>query len=158
MDTTELKAAYAAFLDAARLPGPPGDGWTPERVLAHVAVNDELLLAAAAALAAGRPAPYDNARAVDDDHLARVEAEAGSYEVLLSALRRGAEELIEVAELLDDETAATPVPTRIVDGGEIRIDRPMTLAELLRIHARLHLPGHAAQLTGHPTPPHPPPP
>lgn len=148
MDTTELKAAYASFLDAARLPATDPGGWSPERVLAHVAVNDELLLAATSGVYAGRPVTYDNALAIDPDHLAYVESNAGSYEVLLSAIRRGGEELIEVAERLDEDMAATVVPTRIVDGDELRVDEPLPWGEVLRIHATVHLPSHAAQLTG----------
>lgn len=149
MDTTELKAAYAAFLDAARVPGTAtGDGWTPERVLAHVAVNDELLLTATSCVFAGTVTAYDNAHAVDPDHLAYVESNAGSYEALLSAVRRGGEELVEVAERLTDEMADTVVPTRIVDGDELRVDEPMPWRDVLLLHARVHLPAHAEQLAG----------
>lgn len=147
MDTTELEEAYAAFLEAARVPAVTPGGWTPERILAHVAVNDELLAAATSALALGLAQPYDNARAIDEDHLARIEAEAGSYEVLLSAVRRGAEELIEVAGLFGEEAAGTLVPTRIVDGDVLRVDRALPWSTVLRTHARVHLPAHAAQLT-----------
>ena len=64
MDTTPLREAYRALLDAADAVGegtspPPGE-WTAHQILAHVALVTSVTVAAAAAVAAGSNTTYDN--------------------------------------------------------------------------------------------------
>jgi hypothetical protein len=68
VDTAGLREAYAALVTEASRGGfgaPDDGGWSAERVVAHVSVNDGLLTAVTERLLAGRDASLDNAPATD---------------------------------------------------------------------------------------------
>jgi hypothetical protein len=152
MDTSELEAAYRSFLDVARAGGfkPPSDRkeWSAELVLAHVAANDRLLAAATAAVLDGEPASYDNSAANSEAYLEAVARAAGDWDGLVAEVRRCGLELVLLARRLDEQQATTAVATRIVDGGEVRVDAPMPWSGVLVTQAQVHLPDHQAQLAG----------
>lgn len=149
MDTTELEEAYRGLLDLAREGGfgsPPDNGWGADLVLAHVAVNDRLLAAATAAVLDGRPAPYDNTVSASEPLLEALARAAGDWDGLLAEVRRCGLALVMLARQLDDAQATTPVQTRIVDGGDVRVEAPMPWSGVLATHAQVHLIEHAQQL------------
>jgi hypothetical protein len=150
MDTAELEAAYRHLIETARpesfrAPADAG-GWPAELHIAHVIANDRLLTATTALVLAGAPARYDNVAAVEETYLAEIGRAAGSHDALVATMRQCGLELVLVARRLDEQQAATPVPTRIVDGDVTRVDAPLPWAGVLNTHAQVHLPEHAAAL------------
>jgi hypothetical protein len=146
MDTSSLESAYERIIDLASQggfdPGPAG-GWNAELVLAHLAVNDELLEAAVRAVLAHAPHPsYDNARAIDTDHLRR----QGTLPELIDRLQTSGRQLVDVAAQLTDGLEDTELPVRIVDDDQVVADQPWPIGRLLEVHATMHLPGHLSQL------------
>jgi hypothetical protein len=162
MDTSELEAAYRAVLDlAASLPGsrpdPAADGagpaggageaWRAEEVLAHLVLNDRLLAAAVRSVLEGAAQPYDNAAAVELADLRELGQRLGGTAGLIGALEASSRELLGLAGRLDRAQADTPLPARILDGDELRVDGPLPVAGLLTIQTRAHLPMHQRQLS-----------
>lgn len=149
MKTDDLRAAYDRFLDAAREPGfsPAPDGeWSADLVLAHVIVGDRLIAEATAAVLAGRKPQFDNRASQSEPYLRAVVEAAGDWDGLVEGVRRGARELVAVAERTSDEQAATEISVYIVSGDEVVVDGPRPLAFLLQGPAAVHLPIHIGQL------------
>jgi hypothetical protein len=157
MDTSELEAAYRPVLElAARAagpgqgPGPPDDdglAWGPDDVLAHLIINDRLLARAVRSVLEGTAEPYDNLDAIELAELRALAGELGGPARLADGLAASSRELLELAGRLDEAQAATRLPVRIVDNGEVFIDRPIPVAGLLATQARAHLPMHQRQLS-----------
>jgi hypothetical protein len=146
MDTASLESVYGRILDAAEhgdFAGLDGD-WGADMVLAHLAVNDGLLIAAVRSVLAGEPAPYDNAEATNDE-LLRAQ---GPRPALIDRLQTSSRQLVDVASQLMDGLDAVEIPVHIADGGQTAVDGPMAIGRLLEIHATVHLPGHLSQLEG----------
>ena len=55
--------------------------------------------------------------------------------------------VLDLAGRLDEAQAATRLPVRIVDNGQVFIDRPLPVSGLLATQARAHLPMHQRQLS-----------
>jgi hypothetical protein len=150
MDTTALEAAYRSLLEIAGAGGfrPPADSgdWTAEQHLAHVAATDRLLAAATVEVLGGRPARYDNTPATSLGYLATIGRAAGDHERLVATVRQTGLELVLLARQLDDERGKTPVPTKIVDGGVVKVDAPLPWVATLKTHAEVHLPDHIEAL------------
>jgi hypothetical protein len=151
MDTSELETAYRPVLDlAARVADPQaGDGetWGPGDVLAHLIINDRLISRALRSVLEGAAEPYDNADAITLAELRALAGELGGPDRLAGGLAASSRELLELAGRLDEAQAATRLPVRIVDNGEVFIDRPIPVAGLLATQARAHLPMHQRQLS-----------
>jgi hypothetical protein len=154
IDTTELQAAYQAVLDLAARPGGdsgevPADeegAWAPADVLAHLIANDRLMIRAVRSVLDGAVEPYDNADAISLAELRALTDDLGGPAGLAAALEASSQELLALAGRLDEAQAATPLPVRIVDNGEVFLDRPIPVASLLATQARAHLPMHRRQL------------
>jgi hypothetical protein len=146
MDTASLESAYQSLLDVAEhgeFGAGPDDGWDAEMVLAHVTVNDDLLLAAGRAVLAHAPdVSYDNAAAVDEANLRG----QGPLSALIDRLQTSGQQLCDVAAQLTGGLDEVLVPVHIVDGGQVVVDQPMPIGRLLQIHATVHLPSHLSQL------------
>jgi len=144
MDTSSLESAYRQILELAEHGEftDPADGWGADMVLAHLTVNDGLLLAAARAVLAHEDASYDNAEAIDDSVLAA----QGPRPALIDRLQTSSRQLVDVASQLTDGLDQVEVPAKIVDDGKVVVDQPLPIAQLLEIHATMHLQGHLAQL------------
>ena len=169
MDTSELEAAYRSVLDLAARgvedgpgtgPGSPGAGagpkvagggdgeaWRPDDVLAHLILNDRLLARAVRSVLDGTVQPYDNLDAIELAELQTLTRDLGDTAGLIRGLEASSRELVELAGRLDETQGATPVPVRILDGDQLRVDGPLPVASLLNIQARRHLPMHEAQLS-----------
>jgi hypothetical protein len=151
MDTSELEAAYRPLLDlAARVTDPEaghGEAWGPGDVLAHLIINDRLVSQALRSVLDGAVQPYDNADAITLAELRTLAGELGGPARLADGLAASSRELLELAGRLDEAQAATRLPVRIVDNGEVFIDRPLPVSGLLATQARAHLPMHQRQLS-----------
>ena len=85
IDTTPLRDAYRALLDAAATvadsgdtsPVPPAGEWNAEQILAHVSLVSAATIAAVSCVAAGANTTYDNRIALDTWTIERVIALAG---------------------------------------------------------------------------------
>jgi hypothetical protein len=137
MDTTELRKAYesvAAEAEAGGFGPPPPGEWDAGRIVAHLALNDDLLASVTEAVLAGRAVRFDNR--------ASLHPEPATVDVL----RRSGARLCDLVDRLTGEQAATVVPVLIQDGEEIAVDQPMPWGVLLGIQASFHLPAHGKQL------------
>ncbi|MEU9025692.1 DinB family protein [Actinomadura sp. NPDC048394] len=151
MDTTRLRAAYGALLDAAATvkagTAPPPGEWTADQILAHVSLITATTLAAASAVASGAHAAYDNRIALDTWTIDRVVALAGGTAGLVERLRRQADALCALGgPALSDAELDTPVPARLLSNGACLVDQPLPLRDLLAGLAETELPGHTRQL------------
>jgi hypothetical protein len=148
MDAAELRRAYEVLLAEAEAggfePPPPGE-WTAEQVVAHVAANDELLIAATEAVIAGSPYVCYNHDSIHRPQLDALVAECGGVAGLVARVRRSSGRLCGLVERLG-VGSETSVDTNIRDGDEIVINEPLPWGRTLDIHGRLHLPWHTEQL------------
>jgi hypothetical protein len=150
MDTTALEAGYRTLLEVAA-PGrfsPPADTSRPtaELQLAHVAATARLLSATTAEVLAGRDTRYDSTVAGNVHYLGEIGRAAGGHEQLVAVVRQCGLELVLLARGLQPEQEATAVPTRIVEGGVVRVDAPMPWIATLKTHAEVHLEERIAAL------------
>lgn len=150
MDTTALEGAYRELLGTAREGGfrPPGDAaaWTAEQVLAHVVATDRLLLGVTAAVLAGGSPSYGNAATQHAPYLDAIARAAGGWDGLVATVRATGLELVYLLRELGDGEAATPVPTRIIDGDTVRVEAPMPWSGVLNTHAEVDLPSWRGRL------------
>jgi hypothetical protein len=153
MDTTSIRDAYRAFLDAAATvagadPGPPPAGeWNADRILAHVSIVSAATIAAAANVAAGVNATYDNRVAHDSWTLDHVVTLAGGNAGLQERVRRQGEAMAAFdSAALSDVELDTLVPTRLISKGAALVDGPVALRAILTGLADVEVPGHTAQM------------
>ncbi|MBN6053895.1 hypothetical protein JYK22_18280, partial [Nonomuraea sp. RK-328] len=155
MDTTPLRDAYRALLDAAVTvagsgdpsPGPPPGEWDADQILAHVALVTAGTIAAAASVASGVNTTYDNRMALDTWTIGRVIALAGGNAGLRDRVRRQADALCAFGgPALGEAELDTPVPTLLLSKDTVLVDQPMPLRDLITGLAEVELPGHTKQL------------
>ncbi len=148
MDTTALEHAYKALLDLARAGAAPAADAprSAEQELAQAIVVDRLLAQTTAALLAGDAPRYSDAPAEHAALLEEVVRAADDWEGLLAEVRRGGLVLVRLVRRLDEATAATPVPTRLVSGGTVRLEAPMPWSGVLNTHAEVDLPARMQRL------------
>ena len=104
MDTTPLRDAYRALLDAAATvagsgdmsPVPPAGEWNADQILAHVSLVSAATIAAASSVASGANTTYDNRTALDSWTIRRVIALAGGNAGLQARIRRQGDALCEL--------------------------------------------------------------
>ncbi len=149
MDHASLSSVYERILELAASGDFAGrqdeGGWNAELVLAHITVNDDLLIEAVRAVLANKPTPhYDNAAAIDEDNLRG----QGTLPELVDKLRTSSRQVCDLASQLGP-LEDTPVVTTIRDGDQLHMNGdPMPIGRLLEIHALVHLPSHLFQLEG----------
>jgi hypothetical protein len=149
VQTEQLDAAYQAFVAEATADGfgpPPPDEWTARQVVAHIALNDDLLAAAAGLVLAGEPGRFDNSNAADWAKVSAFADEHGSLAGGVEAVRASGARVCAIAGRLTDEQAATSIDVFILDGADVAVDEPLPIGRLLAIQASFHLPAHADQL------------
>jgi hypothetical protein len=101
MDTTPLRDAYGALLDAAATVAdaadegltPPAGEWNADQILAHVSIVSAATVVAVSSIASGANTTYDNRTALDTWTIERVIALAGSSRGLRERIRRQGEAL-----------------------------------------------------------------
>jgi hypothetical protein len=154
MDTAPLRAAYRALLEAAATVAesddakePPAGEWNADQILAHVAIVTATTLAAASSVAAGTNTTYDNRMASDRWTIDRVVAHAGGNAGLRERVRVQGEALCTLGgPALSEAELDTPVPTLLLSNGNVLVDQPVRLKELIAGLADAELPGHTKQL------------
>ena len=154
MDTAPLRDAYGALLEAAATVAesgepttpPPGE-WNADQILAHVAIVTAGTIAAASCVAAGSNTTYDNRIAADTWTIDRVVALAGGNAGLRERIRRQGEALCAFGgSALSEAELDTLVPTLLLSNGEVLVDQPLPLRDLVMGLAAAELPGHTKQL------------
>ena len=155
MDTTPLRDAYRALLDAAAIvadaagssPAPPAGEWNAEQILAHVSIINAATIAAASCVAAGANTTYDNRTALDTWTIERVIARAGGQAQLRERILLQGDALCALGgPALSEAELDTPVPTLLLSDGTVLVDQPMPLRDLITGLAEVELPGHTKQL------------
>lgn len=144
-----LAASYNALLAEAAAGGfaDPPHGWSAAVILAHVAVNDELLTQVTQAVAQGISPPYDNSAASDEVNL-RAYADRLGWDGLLVEVRRGADALMTAASALTAEQGQRLVDARIVEDGAVVMDDIVPWIRILMAHAHHQLPAYTRRLVG----------
>ncbi|MGW7379079.1 hypothetical protein [Streptomyces sp. NPDC054794] len=155
MDTTKLRDAYGALLDAAATvadsgdtpPVPPAGEWNADQILAHVSLINAATITAVSSLASGAVTTYDNRAALDTWTLERVIALAGGNAGLQDRIRIQADALCALGgPMLSDAELDTVLPTLLLSDDKLLLDRPVPLRDLLAGLAEVELPGHTRQL------------
>jgi hypothetical protein len=155
VDTTRLRDAYRALLDAAATVADPGDTspvplageWNADQILAHVAIVNAVTIAAVSSVAAGANTTYDNRTAQDTWTIERVIALAGGNARLRDRIRLQGEALCALGgPMLSEAELDTPVPTLLLSNGTALVDQPVPLRDLIAGLAEMELPGHTQQL------------
>ena len=155
MDTTQLRDAYDAFLDAAALvtgPGaewdsPPAGEWDADQILAHVSLISAATIAAASAVASGVLATYDNRAALDPWRIDRVIGLAGGSVGLADRIGGQRDALCaHGGPMLTETELDTLLPTLLLSNGEVLLDQPVPLRDIFTGLASMELPGHTKQL------------
>ena len=155
MDTTPLRDAYRALLDAAATvadvagtsPAPPAGEWNADQILAHVSIVNAATIAAASCVASGANTTYDNRTAHDTWTIERVIARAGSNAGLRERIHRQADALCALAgPALSEAELDTLVPALLLSNGKVLVDQPVRLRDIVTGLAEVELPGHTKQL------------
>uniref|UniRef100_UPI003F498EA6 hypothetical protein n=1 Tax=Actinomadura sp. CA-154981 TaxID=3240037 RepID=UPI003F498EA6 len=154
MDTTPLRDAYRALLEAAATVAdggdsrlvPPAGEWDADQILAHVTIVNAITIAAAGTVSAGANTTYDNRVALDTWTIDRVIARAGGNAGLRDRIATQAEIICTLGDVLSESELDTLVPTLLVSNDMVLVDQPMPLKELFNGLAEGELPGHQHQL------------
>jgi hypothetical protein len=155
MDTTPLRDAYRALLDAAATvagsgdpsPSPAAGEWNADQILAHVAIINAATIAAVSAIASGANTTYDNRIAQDTWTIGRLITLTGGNAGLQDRIRLQADALCTLGgRMLSDAELNTLVPTRLLSNDTLLADQPIPLRDLITGLAEAELPGHTTQL------------
>ncbi|MDT0306754.1 hypothetical protein RM780_07230 [Streptomyces sp. DSM 44917] len=155
LDTTPLRDAYGALLNAAATvaasgdtgPAPPAGEWNADQILAHVALVSAATITAVTSAAAGATTTYDNRTAQDTWTLDRVITLAGGGAGLRDRVRIQAEALCALGgPMLSETELDTLVPTLLLSNNTVLVDQPVRLRDLITGLADIELPGHTRQL------------
>jgi hypothetical protein len=155
MDTTPLRNAYRALLDAAATvadsgdtsPVPPAGEWNADQILAHVALLNAATIIAASSVASGANTTYDNRMARDTWTIERVIARAGGNAGLRERVRLQGDALCVLGgPVLSEAELDTPVPTLLLSNDTVLVDQPLSLRDIITGLAEAELPGHTQQL------------
>jgi hypothetical protein len=155
MDTTPLRDAYRALLDAAATvadsgdtsPAPPTGEWNADQILAHVAIVNAITIAAASSVASGANTTYDNRIAQDTWTIERVISLAGGNAGLRDRIRLQGDALCALGgPVLSQAELDTLVPTLLLSNDTVLVDQPVPLRDLITGLAEVELPGHMKQL------------
>jgi hypothetical protein len=146
IDTTAIEAAYGLLLREATAGDfvEPGDGeWGVDQVLAHLVIDSRMLCAACADLLDGRIPVVDNRPTQSPRYLEAIIKACGDRQALVAELERVGRELIALVAEISNDQANAQAPTIIMDGGVIRVERPVPISDLLGSN---HLDLHTSQL------------
>lgn len=153
LDTAPLRDAYRALLDAAATvadgpePVPPPGEWNADQILAHVALVGAATITAVSSAATGAIETYDNRLAQDPWTIDRVIELSGGNAGLRDRIRLQGEALCALAgPMLSETELDTPVPALLLSKGQVLVDQPMPLRDLITGLAEVELPGHTQQL------------
>jgi hypothetical protein len=155
MDTTALRDAYRALLNAAatvadsgdRNPLPPTGEWNADQILAHVAIVNATTITTVSSAATGANTTYDNRIALDTWTIERVIALAGGNTGLRDRIRLQGDALCALGgPMLSEAELDTLVPTLLLSNDTALVDQLVPLRDLITGLAEVELPGHTEQL------------
>jgi hypothetical protein len=149
MDVTALRKAHDELIAVAAAGGfgpPPAGEWDADTLLAHVALVDASITASVLSVVAGQRTGYDNRASLDEWNLRRVVGEHHGTEGLIEFIRIQGNVLAEVAASLPESARGVAVPVLILSSGQLAVDEPWTLDELIGSIGSYHLPQHTEQL------------
>jgi hypothetical protein len=155
MDTTPLRDAYRALLDAAATvadsgdtsPVPPTGEWNADQILAHVAIINATTITTVSSAATGATATYDNRIALDTWTIDRVIALAGGNTGLRDRIGLQGDALCALGgPMLSEAELDTLVPTLLLSNDTVLVAQPVPLRDLITGLAEVELPGHTKQL------------
>lgn len=143
-------SGYDTFAAAVRAGGfgPPREegSWPAEFVAAHVTLNNDFFTGTAREVIAGETPTYDNEAAVESADLTAYVERIGGLDALAAEVERSAADLAGVYADLTDEQAAQLVLVRIRHDGNLIVDEPRPIAEMIEGNASFHLQMHLEQL------------
>jgi len=149
-DLAILGRAYEAFFaeaSAGSFSAPPPGEWTAEQVVAHIAVNDDLLARVCRVLIHQGSPSLDNAIPNDRAVLDRLARRTGGLSELIELGRRRARVVQMLLGRLDAEQLDQLVPCHLIDGTEVVLDSSIPWQALaIGAQASYHLPLHTRQL------------
>ncbi|MEV0325461.1 hypothetical protein AB0H63_03295 [Micromonospora echinospora] len=148
METAELRRTYDVLLAEAEAGGfgPPRDGGlSAEQIVAHLAVNDELMSEATEAVIAGSTYAYYDLEDIHRPQLDAVVVQHGGMAGLITLFGETSRRLCALADQLGP-AARTLVETHLREGFELRVDEALPWGRTLDLHGRVHLPLHLAEL------------
>ena len=145
-----IDSPYEAFAEALRggafgIPVNPG-AWPAELIAAHVIMNNDLLTEAVREVKAGSVPTYDGTPTQDGRLLRELLIRTGSLRELADEVERSASDLQAAYDQLDEQQRRVSVPTRILHEGEVVVDGPRTIGDLVEVNAATHLDDHLQQL------------
>jgi hypothetical protein len=155
MDTTPLRHAYRALLDAAATvagsgdtrPVPPAGEWNAEQILAHVAIVSAATIAAASSVASGANTTYDNRIAHDNWTIERIISLTAGNAGLRERIRFQGDALCALGGSgLSEAELDRLVPTLLLSKDTVLVDQPLPLRDIITGLAQVELPGHTQQL------------
>ena len=153
--TNPLRAAYRILLDTAATVAdfgdtrsdPPAGEWKADQILAHIAIVDAGIIAAAYGVASGANTTYDNRTSLDAWTIERVIALAGGNAGLRDRIRVQGDALCTLGgQVLSETELDTLVPTLLLSADIIQVDQLLPLRALITGLADDHLPRHTEQL------------
>ncbi|MET7749673.1 hypothetical protein [Micromonospora sp. NPDC005367] len=148
MESGRLRGAYEevlAEIDEGGFGAPPAGQLNAEQIVAHLAANDELMLAATEAVLAGSPFAYYDLETIHRPQVDALVAQYGGLNGLATLLRATSGKLCALTDRLGP-AAQTPVETHLREGFDLRVDDVLPWGRTLDLHTTVHLPKHLAQL------------
>jgi hypothetical protein len=144
----QIRAAYVPFAETLRAGGftEPDAGWNASQIGAHISMNCELLSDLADRLHSGEDISYDNSPVVADADLLAWARGVGDLGDLADAVQVSAGRLARSYENLTAQERARPIPAVVWHEGQIAIDSPAPLGELIIGNGEFHLAMHYEQL------------
>jgi hypothetical protein len=154
MNTTPLHDAYRMLLKAAatvadsgdKSPVPPPGEWNADQILAHVAIVNAVTITAVSRVASGANTTYDNRMALDPWTIDRVISLAGGNAGLQVRIAAQGEALGALGAVLGETELDTLLPTLLLSNGEVLVDQPVPLRDLITGLAEVEIPGHTKQI------------
>lgn len=146
----DITGAFAVFASALRgggfdLPVNP-TAWPAELIAAHVIMSNDLFTEAVRAASEGQPPAYDNEVTHEGDALRELLIRTGSLRELADEVERSASDLQAAYDSLEPHQREAPMSTRLFHEGELVVDGPRPLGEMVEGNAGAHLDAHLAQL------------
>ena len=154
MNTTPLQDAFRTLLKAAATVAeagdevhvPPAGEWNADQILAHVALVNAVTITAVSRVTSGANATYDNRMALDPWTIDRVISLAGGNAGLQVRIAAQGEALSALGAILSETELDTPLPTLLLSNGEVLVDQPVPLRDLITGLAEVEIPGHTKQI------------
>ena len=154
MNTTPLQDAFRTLLKAAATVAeaggevhvPPASEWNADQILAHVALVNAVTITAVSRVTSGANTTYDNRMALDPWTIDRVISLAGGNAGLQVRIAAQGEALSALGAMLSETELDTPLPTLLLSNGEVLVDQPVPLRDLITGLAEVEIPGHTKQI------------